>query len=344
MIMNSYLFTGLIHTFQNRSLPWIMRHYENALRWVLKGWRPVWMLVSTFLLFIFSIVFLVIRKVPVVFFPKGDPNFIFVYLKLPVGTNVDYTDSITHQLENRVSKVLGMENGKLNPLVESVISNVAIGAGNPQSGDRSTRPELGRVQVSFVEYEKRHGKSTTPFLDSIRTVLKGIPGAVISVDQEQNGPPTDPPINIEISSDNFENLTTTASALKNYLDSIQIPGVEELNMDVDLTNPEITLTIDRQRAMIEGVSTAQIGQQIRTALFGREVSKIKDNKDEYKIQLRNTEVQRRNLTDLLNMKIFFREPTGAIKSIPITNLVKIDFTSTYGSIKRKALKRVITLY
>jgi multidrug efflux pump len=120
--------------------------------------------------------------------------------------------------------------------------------------------------------------------------------------------------------------------------------VEELKMDVDLTNPEITLTIDRQRAMIEGVSTAQIGQQIRTALFGREVSKIKDNKEEYKIQLRNTEIQRRNITDLLNMKIFFREPTGAIKSIPITNLVKIDFTSTYGSIKRKALKRVITLY
>ena len=225
-----------------------------------------------------------------------------------------------------------------------MISNVAIGAGNPQSGDRSTRPELGRVQVSFVEYEKRHGRSTTPYLDSIRATLKGIPGAIISVDQEQNGPPTDPPINIEISSDNFENLTSTASSLKNYLDSIQIPGVEELNMDVDLTNPEITLTIDRQRALIEGVSTAQIGQQIRTALFGREISKIKDNKDEYKIQLRNTEVQRRNLSDLLNMKIFFREPTGAIKSIPITNLVKIDFTSTYGSIKRKSLKRVITLY
>ena len=344
MFLNAYLFTGMIHIFQNRSLPWILKHYENGLRWALKGWRPVWLLFCTFLLLVFSFVFLGIRKVPVVFFPKGDPNFIYVYLKLPVGTNVDYTDSVTHQLENRVNKVLGMEDGKLNPLVESVISNVAIGAGNPQSGDRSTRPELGRVQVSFVEFEKRHGKATTPILDSIRAALKGIPGAEISVDQEQNGPPTDPPINIEIASDNFEDLTTTASALKNYLDSIQTPGVEELKMDVDLTNPEITLTIDRQRAMIEGVSTAQIGQQIRTALFGRELSKIKDNKEEYKIQLRNTEVQRRNLTDLLNMKIFFREPTGAIKSIPITNLVKIDFTSTYGSIKRKSLKRVITLY
>src|ERR1700719_3418355 len=159
MLLNSYLFTGMIHTFQNRSLPWIMSHYERGLRWVLKGWRPVWLLIATFFLMIFSFVFLVLRKVPVVFFPKGDPNFIFVYLQLPVGTNVDYTDSVTHQLENRVYKVLDMENGKSNPLVESVISTVAIGANNPQSGDRSTRPELGRVQVSFVEFEKRHGRA-----------------------------------------------------------------------------------------------------------------------------------------------------------------------------------------
>jgi len=344
MILNTYVFDDMIHGFQNRMLPWIMRHYERGLRWVLKGWRPVWMVIATFGLLIFSFVFLVARKVPVVFFPKGDPNFIFVYLKLPVGTNVSYTDSVTRQLETRVNKVLGTDQGKMNPMVESVIANVAVGAGDPSSGDRSTRPELGRIQISFVEYEKRHGRSTTPIMDSIRAALKGIPGAIISVDQEQGGPPTDPPINIEISSDNFEDLTATATSLKNYLDSLQTPGVEDLKMDVDLYNPEITLTIDRTRAMIEGVSTAQIGQQIRTALFGREVSKIKENKEEYKIQLRNTELQRRNLTDLLNMRIVFREPTGSIKSIPITNLVKIDFTTTYGSIKRKSQKRVITLY
>ena len=126
---------------------------------------------------------------------------------------------------------------------------------------------------------------------------------------------------------------------------MQIPGVEELKMDVDLTNPEITLTVDRERALIEGVSTAQIGQQIRTALFGREVSKIKDGEDEYKIQLRNIEMQRKSLSDLLNMKIVFRDmgSGGQIKQIPISALVDVDYTSTYGSIKRKNVKRVITL-
>lgn len=345
VVLNTYIFDSLIHKFQNNVLPAIMRNYETLLRWAVTRWRPVWLLVGTFGLLIFSLVFFVARKVPVVFFPKGDPNFIYVYLKMPVGTSVDYTDSITRSIEQKVTNVLYGPQGKPNPVVESIISNVAVGASDPQSGDRSTQPNLGRVQVSFVEFEKRHGVSTAPYLDSVREVVKGIPGAQISVAQESSGPPTDPPINIEISSENFDHLTSSATGLKTYLDSLQIPGVEELKMDVDLTNPEITLTVNRERALIEGVSTAQIGQQIRTALFGREVSKIKDGEDEYKIQLRNLEVQRKSLSDLLNMKIVFRDmgSGGQIKQIPITSLVDIDYTSTYGSIKRKNVKRVITL-
>jgi multidrug efflux pump len=349
ILFNVFILNDVIHGFQNRFLPWLMNHYESLLRWSLKGWRPVWLLTGTFLLFVFSFMGFGAAvgsgRIGIEFFPQGDPNQIFVYLRLPVGTDVDYTDSVTRTLETKVYKVLDMENGKKNPIVESVITNIAVGAGDPTSGDRSTRPELGRIQVSFVEFEKRHGKATRPYLDSIRNVVKGIPGAELSVNQEQGGPPTEPPINIEISSEDFDNLTKTAVALKNYLDSIQTPGVEELKMDVDLTNPEITLSVNRERALIEGVSSAQIGQEIRTALFGREVSKIKDGEDEYKIQLRNNEVQRKNLVDLLNMNISFRDMAagGAVKNIPISSLVKIDYTSTLGSVKRKNQKRVITL-
>ncbi|HLL42665.1 MAG TPA: efflux RND transporter permease subunit, partial [Segetibacter sp.] len=344
MVLNTYVLNDLIHKFQNSALPWIMGHYENLLRWALVGWRPVHLLLGTAALFFISIFIFALRKVPVVFFPQSDPNQVYVYLKLPVGSSVDYTDSVIRSLEARVNHVLGNENGKTNPIVESVISNVAIGASDPMSGDRSTRPELGRIQVSFVEFEKRHGHSSAPYLDSIRTAMKGIPGAAISVAQQASGPPTESPVNIEVSSENFDHLTKTAVDLKNYLDNLQIPGVEELKLDVDLTNPEISLSIDREKAMIEGVSTAQIGMALRTALFGREVSKIKEGEDEYKIQLRNAELQRKSLPDLLNMRIVFREMTGGIKQIPISSLVNVDYTSTYGSIKRKNVKRVITLY
>jgi multidrug efflux pump subunit AcrB len=349
VILNTYVLDYLIKGFQRKALPALMNRYETLLRWAVKGWRPVYLFIGTIALFLLSTWIFMASvgsgRVPIVFFPSGDPNFIYVYLKMPVGTNVNYTDSITNSLERRVYDVLDMENGKPNPLVESVISNVAVGAGDPMSGDRSTRAELGRIQVSFVEFEKRHGKSTKPYLDSIRNIVKGIPGAEISVNQEQGGPPTEPPINIEVSSEDFDQLTKTAVALKNYLDSVQVPGIEELKMDVDLNNPEISLAIDRERALIEGVSTGQIGMQIRTALFGREISKIKDDEDEYKIQLRNQDIQRNSLSDLLNMQIIFRDMAagGAVKQIPISSLVKVDYTSTVGSVKRKDMKRVIVL-
>ncbi|HTB53085.1 MAG TPA: efflux RND transporter permease subunit [Ferruginibacter sp.] len=351
VVLNRYIFDDAIHAFQNKALPWIMGHYENLLQWALKGWRPVHLLLGTVgLLFISLVIFVSTIKsgwVGITFFPKADPNELYVYLKLPVGTSVEYTDSITNALEGRVNKVLGIDRTKgiNNPIVESVISNVAIGASDPSTGDRSTRSELGRIQVSFVEFAKRNGVSTAPYLDKVREVMQGIPGAQISVDQESSGPPTDPPINIEVSSDDFDNLVKTAVGLKNYLDSIQVPGVEELKMDVDLNNPEITLTVDRERALAEGVSSAQIGMAIRTALFGREVSKIKEGKDEYKIQLRDNEMQRNDLSDLLNMRISFRDmaSNGAVKNIPISALVTVEPTSTFGSIKRKNQKRQITL-
>ena len=349
VILNRYFITDAIHNFQNKALPWIMNHYETLLQWALKGWRPVHLLIGIIALFFVSLfVFvgsIIGGRIPVTFFPKGDPNQLFVYLKLPVGSDVRYTDSITRVLEGRVNKVLGTENGKTNPIVESIISNVAVNAADPTSGDRTTRSELGRIQVSFVEYEKRHGTSTAPYLEKVRQAVQGIPGTEISVNQESGGPPTDPPINIEIASEDFDAMIKTASSLKNYLDSIRVPGVEELKMDVDLKNPEITLSIDRERALIEGVSTAQIGMQIRTALFGKEISKIKEGKEEYKIQLRNNAIQRKSLTDLLNMRISFRDMAsgGAVKNIPISALVKVDPTSTLGSVKRKNQKRLITL-
>jgi multidrug efflux pump subunit AcrB len=341
VVLNKYVLDSAIHRFQNRVLPWIMGHYESLLRWALKGWRPVHLLLGAVGLFFLSFfIFGAIGKSPV-FFPEGEPNQIYVYLKLPVGTSVDYTDSITRTLETKVNRVLG----KNNPMVESVIANVAIGASDPASGDRSTRPELGRIQVSFVEYEKRHGGKTGPYLQKIREAIKGIPGAELSVDKEQNGPPTDPPVNIEVASEDIDQMIKTAVSLKNYLDSVKVAGVEELKMDIDLNNPEISITVDRERALIEGVSSAQVGMQLRTALFGKEISKVKEGEDEYKIQLRNEVLQRKNLVDLLNMNVTFQDMAsgGAVKSIPISSLVKVDYTSTLGSVKRKNQKRVITL-
>lgn len=344
-ILNRFVFRDIIHTFQNRVLPGLMSRYETLLRWILKGTRPVWMLVSLFILFPVSLGLLVLRGNKSTFFPSGDPNFIYVYLKMPVGTDIKTTDSVTHVLENRVYKVLAKENpGTPGSMVESIIANVANSANNPRDNNRSVRPNLGRIQVSFVEYEKREGKHTKPYMDSIRAQMGGIPGASIEVAQEDGGPPTDPPVNIEIVGDKFEEIASVASKLSNYLDTNQVYGVENLRMDVDLNSPEITVNVDREKAMMEGLSTGQIGMEIRTAVFGKEVSKLKDGEDEYKIQLRYTDLLRNNITDLMNMRITFMDMnTMRVKSIPVSAVASVDYTNSSGAIARKNVKRTIQL-
>ncbi len=306
MILNAYLLNDWIHAFQKRVLPKLMNRYERLLRWILIGMRPIYAFIALFGLFAFSVGLLMVRGNKSTFFPSGDPNIVFVYVKLPVGTNVKYTDSITSVLEKRVEKVLEKEKpGMPGGIVESIISNVAVSANNPRDNNRSVQSNLGRIQVSFVEFEKRHGKRTMPYKEAIREAVQGIPGANVEVAQEDGGPPTDPPVNIEVVGDNFENIASVATQLFNYLDTNRIKGIENLQADIDLNNPEITINVDRKKAMFEGLSTGQVGMELRTAVFGKEVSKIKDGEDEYKIQLRYNDLQRKSITDLINMRITF---------------------------------------
>ena len=339
--LNQFVLHGVILKFQEKTWPNIQEKYSKLIGWTLTGTRPIWILVSTIGLFIFSIVLTGIRQPKVEFFPKGDPNFIFTYLALPIGTDQVYTDSITKLVEDRIYKVVGDS----NPIVESVIANVAVGASNPQSFDFSTAPHLGKVTVAFVPFGERNGQSTVDYLDKIRDAVKGIPGAEITVEQEQGGPPTGKPINIEITGDNFAELTATSKDIKRYLDSLGIPGIEELKSDLQSNKPEIVVEIDRERANREGISTAIIGKELRDAIFGAEVSKFKDAKDDYPIQLRYAFDQRNNINALMNLKITFRDMNmgGMIRQVPLSSVATIKYGNTFGGIKRKNQRRMITI-
>lgn len=340
-LLNKFIITKAIFKFQNYVWPRVREKYKKVLTWVLKGYRPLAFIGGTIVLLFLSFVATAIRKPKVEFFPKGDPNFIYVYINLPIGTDQVYTDSITRIVEKRVYKVMGDH----NPIVESIISNVAVGATDPSENDRSVASQKAKVTVAFVEFSERNGESTSDYLDKIRKQVKGIAGAEITVDQERAGPPTGKPVNIELAADDLNELITTSESLKSYLDSLQIGGIEELKSDFQRGKPEITININRERANREGISTAQIGMEIRNAIFGKEISKFRDANDDYPIQLRYLPEQRNNIDALMNMIITYRDMNmgGIIRSVPLASVADIKYTNTYGSIKRKNQKRTITI-
>ncbi len=338
--LHKFYLESVIKKFQTNVWPRFQEAYKRLLTRLLSGWGPALVVGGIISLFIFSIVFTGIRKPPVVFFPKGDPNFVYTYVRMPIGTDQRVTDSITHEVERRVTAIVDN-----SPIVESIISNVTIGANeNPFEGSNA-QPHLGKVTVAFVEFARRNGQSSRLVLDKIRASLKGIKGAEISVNQEQNGPPTGKPVNIEIAADDFELLVATANRTKRYLDSLQIPGVEELKSDFQSDKPEIVINIDREKANREGISTGQIGSILRTAIYGKEISKFRDANDDYPIQLRVREDQRNDINTLMNLPVTFRDMNmgGAVRQVPLSSVATISYANSYAGVRRIDQKRVITL-
>lgn len=339
--LHKFWLINVIEKFQHNAWPKFQNSYTKLLHWAIKGRRPIWMLVGTFALLIFSFIVTAIRKPGVAFFPQAEPNFTYVYMTLPVGTNAQFTDSITRKAEKMVFDVIG----KNNPLVESVISNVAVGATDPNSGDRSTASNKSKITVAYVEFSKRDGKSTQELLDKIRAKLKGFAGVEIVVEPERNGPPVGKVVNIEIRGDEFNALVSTASKLKRFLDDKQIPGVEELKSDFVSSKPEVFVKIDRERANRLGISTAQIGMALRNSIYGAEASKFKDNNEDYPIMVRLKKEQVNRLDELLNMRITYRDMLmgGMMRQVPLSAVASIEYPNSYGGITRLNQKRVITL-
>jgi multidrug efflux pump len=337
---NFYGFKILLH-FQHAVIPKTLRKYEQLLGWILERRRPYYLLGGLVFALFFTFFLLGLTKPKVVFFPDNDPNSIHVLVKMPVGTNVIVTDSVTTLVEKRILKV----NESQPKIVESVITNVALGASDSQFEGGIKTSNKGKVSVNFVEFAKRKGAKTEPFINLYREAVKDIPGAAVTVGKQAMGPPTGKPINIEMTGDNLDDLVVTTGRFTRYIDSLNIPGIEELKTDFDITKPEILVEIDRIRANREGISTGQIGQELRFAIFGLESSKFREGEDQYPIQLRFQEDQRTNIDRLMNSKITYRDMnSGLIRQIPLSAVCKVSYPNSYGGINRKDAKRIINIY
>jgi multidrug efflux pump subunit AcrB len=330
----------VIRKFQTTTLPGIMKKYENTLKWVLKGKRPAYILGGMIALFVFTMILNNIVKPKVVFFPDSEPNTITVYVKMPIGTQIDVTDSVARLAETRIMSVLGEK----NPIVESVVTNVAFLASDNSFDNSSKSSNLAKIAINFVEYKDRHGQSTGAFMSGMRDAMKDIPGAEIVVNKEENGPPTGKPINIEIAGEDLTELASTADRFKRYVDSLQIGGIEELKSDFASTKPEIIIKLDRERADMEGISAAVVGDAIRTGQLGKEVAKYREGEDQYSIVLRFQEDQRKDLEQLLNLTITYMDMnSGLVRRIPLSVIAHVEYVNSYGQINRLNLKRVITV-
>ena len=338
-LINFFLFRPGAFYFQNRILPKLERFYDRFVRKALA--YPKTVFISTFAALI--LVFGLMANFPpdIIFFPSADPLYVNAFVELPLGSDIEATDRLMKELEADVLQVLE----KNDKVVDAVLSQIGENTADPNAPpEPGSSPNRARLTVNFVKYQDRDGVSTFDIMEEVREVVKKYPGAQIVVDKNADGPPAGAPINIEISSENLDDLLAESTEIIDYINEQNIPGIEELKSNVKLGKPELEIKIDREAARRYGLSTYVIADAIRTSVFGKEVSKYKDGEDEYEINLRLAPEYRESVDALLNQRITFRDPTnGRISQVPVSAVASIDYTSTYSSIQRKDLERVITI-
>ena len=344
-LFQRFVLNKVIDKFQTKTWPTFRDFYT---RWLKRALNRPWMtVILTVIVVIAAFIGVGIRGPKVDFFPKAEPNFVYVYLTMPVGTDQAYTNKRLLELEDIVNDVLEIDYkaGETNPMVKSVISNVTVGAVDPTANEIGNFPNKGRIEVAFVKFSEREGKSTSVYLQKIREAVQAVPGAQVVVDQENGGPPVSKPIVIEITGDNLDTLVATSDRLKKYLDKKRIAGVEKLLSDFQSDKPELVFDINRERMNKESISTGQVIGALRTAVFGKEISRFRDANDDYPITLRVKEEQRENIDAVRNMPLQFRDMGmgGIVREVPISAFADIEYGKTYGGIKRKDLKRIISL-
>ena len=302
----------------------LYRYFRSLLEWSLR-YRFV-VLIGAIGVLVGSIFAFVANNQGVELFPQTTPEKFNVQAELPDGTRLEETDRVVERLEQPLDQ--------RPELVEAWVANIGTKGGRQQGGGKA--PHYGNISVDLIEVENQPSDPDT-FIRDLRDEYDTVPGANVSVKKASMGPPTGPPIGIELVGENLKTLQKLSQKVKRQLRTI--PGVIDIGDDLELTRPEIHVRVDRKQAALAGIDTRKIARTVRTAISGSKASVFREQEDEYDITVQLEKSDRDDIEDLRRLTITDRRG----HHIPLTELASVEVKGGSGSIQHRDQERVVTV-
>jgi HAE1 family hydrophobic/amphiphilic exporter-1 len=300
---------GSGHSEQKRKRWWSIS--ENAYNFILDGYQ--WTLrqvLNHSLVMIVVMVMLVVvtvylfRIVPKGFIPSGDSGLLLASTEAAQG--VSFEDMIKHQ--NAVADII-----RRDPNVASMSSTV--GAGGRNSGNNTgtifivLKPLRQRVTADQVVEELRPKVSREP---GLRVIIQNPPSINIG------GRVSRSLYQVTLQGTETSELYDGVKLLQTKMQ--QLPGLQDVNTDLQINTPQINVDIDRKQASALGISVAQIQTALGDAFGTRQISTIYTSTNEYQVIL---EVQPEYQYDPAALgRLFVRSSTGNL--IPLATVAKLS--------------------
>ena len=331
-LLHKFVLDRMARSFQSRGLPAILRRYEGSLRYALSH---RWLVMSgCVVVFVGTFALFVPLNHGVEFFPEGvPPSQLFVDLEAPVGTRASVVDGMARRIEDELSGIPGFDD------VESVVTTVGGGGGNMLMGGSSAENEA-RITLAMLEYQDRTRESFETLAHLQESVGQNLAGAEIRADAPEMGPPGGAPVNIEISGEDPAVLKRLADEILSIISDAPVSSrLVGLESDMDDARSELSVQVDRERAALYGLSTAEVGNAVRGAIQGVEAAKYRTGNDEFDIVVRLAERYRDQLSALEELVVV---ADGGMQ-VPLLSVATWEVQDGLGSIRRKDMDRMVTV-
>lgn len=317
-------FLSGIADFGEKSFKRIDERYSQLLDWALGHRKTV--VASAAMLFIFSI--LAARLIGVELMPTSDEGEVRVNLEMAVGTRLEVIDQATRVVENLVKQDV--------PEMVSMLSRIGGG------GWRSSGGHTAEVRVTLVSQDERD-RSSEDIAGDLRRRLSDIPGLTVRTRAGQGlfilrlGSSNSDRISVEVRGYDLKVANQLARQVQQLVE--QVPGITDTQISREEGSPEQLIRIDRQKAADLGLSVARIGEALETAIGGTAASNFREGGKEYRILVRLSEDDRKDLAELLDLTVV----NNRNKPVILRNVVDVIQQEGPVRIERKDQERIISI-
>ncbi len=313
---------GKVIEFFTKKLDGLNDIYKRILKWSINRRKTI--ITGVTLAFIASL-----ALIPVIgteFVPKMDQGEIQINVKLPDGALFEETNEVVLEIEKNISNIAS---------IETLFTSVGSGGAMDFTG--SSRTNVANIHVKLVELSKRDIK-TEQVGDQIRQLVAGIPGAEIEVSEmDSGGMGMSAPLEITVSGDDLETLQEIANDI--IKEAEQVDGLRELESSASKGMPELEIKVLKDKAALNGLSTATIASTARAAFQGDIATVFKTGSNEINVRVILDDYEKKTLQDLRNLEIF--TPIGT--TVFLEEVADVKIIEGPSTINRKGQTRQVTV-
>jgi len=313
-----------VYAASEKALCLVEARYAALLHWALSHRKTVVTVAG--LLFVVSVV--LIRFIGVELIPAADEGEVSIDLEMAVGTRMEIMDEAALIVEDVVRRHV--------PEMVSMLSRVGGG------GWRASGGHTAQVRVTLAPKSQRN-RSSEQVANDLRKALQGIPGLTVRTRAGQGlfilrlGSTSSDNVSVEVRGYDLKTAQELASKVDKAIQGV--PGITDTRVSREEGSPEQAIRIDRQKAADLGLTVSRIGEALETAVGGTQASYFRERGKQYRILVRLSEEDRRNLDDLLDLTVL----NNRGESVILRNAVNTIPLEGPVSLERKDQERIITV-